>query len=352
MNEKKFAFETGKISIAFCLQYGLGDSLVAKKVFDALAAIEPDCATDIFYKEKRHRIFAEAFYGDSKNLNRILSYEKFYERLLAEYDLAVAVIGTHCVVFEGANSARLKSATPKLWQTALLIEEYNKANVFGIEPLGTSVSLRNVAISRIIHKNFFWFLSCGGVLPFHDDRVDIKLSPANKRDFENLRLGQYITIYSNIGRNEIRPKVKTWPMKYLVEYVALVKKNFPQLEVVQVGGANEAEISNVDKKFLSGDLELTKYILANSLLHVGCEGGLIHLATALGTKCLVFFGSSDWHYFSYDRNINLASTVCEPCMYILPRFDVCLRGEKNPPCMLDITPQEAFDVTKEYLHSR
>lgn len=347
---EKFAFETGKVSIAFGLRYGLGDSVVAKKIFDVLAAIEPNCAIDIFYKEDRHRIFAEAFYGGSKNLNRILSCEKFYERHVAEYDLAVWVVGTHCIVFDGANVERLQKTSPKLLQTALQIHRYNAENVSEIKPLGFSVPLRNVFISRIIHKNFFWFLSCGGALPIHDEHVDIKLSPKHKRDFDKLKLGNYITIYSNIHRDAIHPKPKTWPMKYLVEYVALVKKFFPQLEVVQVGGDTEAEISNVDRKFLSCDLELTKYILANSLLHVGCEGGLIHLATALGAKCLVFFGASDWHYFSYENNINVASSVCEPCMYVLKTYG-CVLGEENPPCMLDITPQEAFDVTKEYLTS-
>ena len=58
------------------------------------------------------------------------------------------------------------------------------------------------------------------------------------------------------------------------------------LEVVQVGGGYDREIKNADKKFLRCDLELTKHILANSLLHVGCEGGLIHLASALGNARL------------------------------------------------------------------
>lgn len=347
---EKFAFETGRISIAFGLRYGLGDSVAAKKVFDALIEIEPNCAIDIFFKEAQHRAFAEAFYGYSKNLNRILSHEKFYEKHVTEYDLAVWVVGTHCVIFDGANVERLQTAAPNLLRTALMIQQYNKENVLNFKPLGYSVPLRNVVMSRILQRNFFWFLSCGGALPFRDEHVEIKLSPAHRRDFDKLKLGKYITIYSNIHRAAIRPKAKAWPMKYLVEYVALVKRNFAAFEVVQVGGKNDAAIANVDKKFLGCDLELTKYILANSSLHVGCEGGLIHLATALRTKCLVLFGSSDWHYYGYYDNINIASEVCEPCLYVLENYG-CVRGEENPPCMLNITPQEAFDVTQDYLDS-
>lgn len=363
MAENSFAFETGKVSIAFGLRYGLGDSVVARKVFDAVTEIEPECVIDIFYKEERHRAFAESFYSDSKNLNQILSYEKFYEQLVENYDLALWVVGTHCVVFDGANVDHMKIAAPKLLQTALAIQQYNKKNVLNRGSLGISVPLRNVAISRILHKNFFHFLSCGGALPISDEKINIPLLPKCKSEFDALKLGKYITIYSNIHRLTdttifsddqrravITPKAKAWSMKYLVEYVASVEKFFPEFEVVQVGGSDDAIIENVDRKFLDCDLELTKYILANSLLHVGCEGGLIHLATALGTTCLVLFGFSDWHYFSYKRNINIASGVCEPCMYILDDYS-CLLGEKDPPCMLDITPQIVFDETRRYLES-
>lgn len=344
----KFAFETGKVSIAFGLRYGLGDSVVAKKVFDALIEIEPDCRVDIFYLEDQHRDFAEAFYGGNENLNRVLSHEKFYERHVVKYDLAVWVVGTHCVVFDGANVERLQKAAPNLLRTVLQVQTYNEQNVLPFKPLGFAVPLRNVCMSRILHRNFFWFLSCGGALPIHDERVNIPLKPEFRRAFDKLKLGRYITIYSNIHRAAVRLKAKTWSPKYLIEYVASVKENFPDVEVVQVGGHNDWAIPNVYRKFLGADLELTKYILSNALMHVGCEGGLIHLATALGTKCTVFFGSSDWHYYGYDANINIASAVCEPCMYIRQDY-ACLRGEENPPCMLDITPQEVFAVTSDWL---
>lgn len=345
---EEFAFESGKTSIAFGLRYGLGDSVIAKKVFDALIEIEPDCRIDIFYKEAQHRAFAEAFFGESKNLNRILSYDEFYEQYREKYTLAVWVVGTFSVVFDGANIEQLKMS-PALLNTALKVQQYNAQNIHKFKEPDFVVPIRNVCLSRILNKNFFWFVSAGGALPIRDEKVNIALKPKYRREFDALNLGRYITIYSNIGRNEERPKLKAWPPKYLAEYVALVKEKIPAVEVVQVGGRNDLEIPNVNRHFLGCDLELTKYILANSLLHVGCEGGLVHLATALGTKCLVFFGVNDWHYYAYAENINIASTVCEPCMYVWPSGTDCLRGEENPPCMLDITPQEALDATSDWL---
>ena len=348
MAEKNFAFESGKVSIAFRSERGLGDAVVAKKVFDALIELAPDCVIDIFYREKGQRAFAESFFSDSKNLNSIVDFRISMENhFFARYDLLISVFGTHAVLLDILNPQRLQKLSPKLFFAANKIKEYYKANVKDFKPISFTVPLRNVAISRTLQKNFFHFLSCGGALPIRDEKINIPLAPEVEPVFESLKLGKYITIYSNIGRDGVRPKVKTWPMKYLVEYVSRVKKNFPALEIIQVGG-DDAPIENVDRKFLGCDLELTKYILANSLLHVGCEGGLIHLATALGTKCLVLFGSSDWHYFSYKQNINVTAGVCEPCMYILENFS-CLRSEFEPPCMTAITPVEIFEFMCDFL---
>lgn len=345
---ERFAFELDGTSIAFCFIRGLGDAVVARKVFDAIVEFAPDCHVDIFCLEKFHTVFAKAFYSDSKNLNIISDSRELYQKYSKSYDLSLWVLGTHAVTIENVNDQRLQTLAPKLFVAVKKIENYNQENVYQFQPWTYSLPLRNVMISRILNVNFNWFLSCGGALNIREVDTWLKPLPEYKNDFDNLRLSHYITIYSNMPRDENLYKVKAWPIRYLVEYVDLIKKFLPMLEVVQVGGGYDREIKNVDKKFLGCDLELTKHILANSLLHVGCEGGLVHLASALGTKCLVFFGMNDWHYFGYPQNINIASTECAPCLYVDKNFG-CMRGFLETPCMLNITPQEAFRETCEYL---
>ena len=131
-----------------------------------------------------------------------------------------------------------------------------------------------------------------------------------------------------------------------------MKKSLPQIEIVQYGGEGDITVENADRNYLNVDLELMKYILANSLLHVGCKGGLAHVATKLGTKCIVLFGVSARDYFSYPRNINISADVCHPCTYLLEdggKVKVCLRGFKEPLCMTSITPQQVFEATCKYL---
>lgn len=349
MAGKKFAFESDEVSIAFTLDYGLGDCIISKKVFDALAELAPDCRIDIFYVGEHRKAYATAFYGGSKNLNLILSHEQQYKQYVGNYDLAIVVGANFAIFLERVNPQRLQAMSPALFQSIIRLEEYNRRYVYGVVPWGTAMASRMIMLSRILNKNCYALLSCNGALPIRNDKVEIPLLTEYQRKFDSLKLDNYITIYSNIGRTEERPKVKVWSIHCLVEYVARMKKRYPSVEIVQCGGEDDIKIENADRHLLTNDLELTKYILANSLLHVGCEGGLVHLATQLGTKCVVLFGASSHYFFGYDRNINLVPDVCFPCAHILPGFDTCLRGANEPPCMLSHTPQMVCEVTCNYL---
>lgn len=349
MAGKKFAFESDEVSIAFTLGAGLGDCIMAKKVFEAIVELAPRCAVDLFYREERHRIYAEAFYGGNKNVNDILIRDELYQKIFQKYDLALWVVGSHYIQFEVVNTQRLQIMAPALLDSVIKIHHYNQQNIHGVGA-PYIIALRDMTQARILHKSCYEFLSCDGALPIRDDKVKIPLSPEYKKKFAALKLDNYITIYTDIDKSrDDKPKNKVWPIHCLREYVARMKKRYPQIEIVQVGGADDVEVENADRRLLTYDLELTKYILANSLLHVGCEGGLVHLATQLGTKCIVLFGCNSHDYTGYAQNINLVSEVCSPCMYILPDWSACLRGFKEPICMLNHTPQMVCEVTCNYL---
>ena len=352
MDEKKFAFESDELSVVFYSVAGMGDAIIARKVFEAIVELAPNCVADFFYISEAHKTFAKAFYGDIKNLNRLLNAQEYSENF-KKYDLALCVGGCHVLIFDWANQQRIQAMAPKLFESLNKVDEYNKQNVFPIGPWKSSVAFRNMISAQILHKNCYYFLSCGGALPIRDDIFNIPLAPEYKSKFEELKLDKYITIYTDIAEHEKNfPKVKTWSLRYFTEYVARMKKRFPHVEIIQVEGADAVKVANADRHYLGVDLELTKYILANSLLHVGGEGGLIHLATFLGTKCLVLFGSNSCDYTGYTQNINLISEVCRPCMYIVPNFQVCMRGNREPPCMLNHTPQTVCEVTCNYLKNK
>ena len=351
MADKKFAFELGKVAIAFTVTGGLGDSIIAKKILTAAIELVPDCAVDLSCVNENHKLYANTFYTDIKNLNLILLREEFYKDNFQKYDLAFYVAGSGAVMVDHFNEQVLQALAPALFQAVTKIKNYNAENAKRRISYGNAMYLRNYALSKILNKNCYEILSCDGALPIRDDKVNIPLKPECKSEFDKLKLGNYITIYSDIERDAKRPKNKTWPMPYLVEFVALMKRYLPQIEIVQCGGGRDAEIENVDRHFLGTDFELTKYILANSLLQVGSEGGLVHLATQLGTKCLVLFGFTPAEYYGYKRNINLVSDICMPCINVWENGSgrTCMRGNKEPPCMLYHTPRKVFEVTRNWL---
>ena len=352
MEEKKFAFESEEVSIVFYSIAGLGDAVIARKAFEAIIELAPNCVADFFCATEAHKNYAKAFYGDIKNLNRLISPQEYFAHF-KKYDLALCIGGCHVILFEYANSRRLEAMAPKLFECMNKIEMYNRQNVYGLGPWKLTVAFRNMMSAKILGKNCFHFMSCDGALPIRDDNLHIPLNPDFKKEFDDLKLDKYITIYVDTNAEEKNlPKVKSWPLRYYNEYIARMKKRFPSVEIVQCGGGDEVKVAAADRHYLGVDLELTKYILANSLLLVGGEGGLIHLATFLGTKCLVLFGPTGVEYFGYERNINLVSEVCHPCVFIVPDFQVCMRGNREAPCMLSHTPQNVCEVTANYLKDK
>ena len=349
MDEKKFAFESDEISVAFTSQSpSLGDVLIAKSVFDAVVKLIPNCKIDIFYRNENSKAYAEAFYGQSKNLNRVLAFQNFYIENIKKYDVALRV--WHMIFIDSANVERLQTRAPALLRSLQGIDFYNKKYIYNTNDVG--VVLRNIVRAHILGINRYTCLSCDGALPIYDNRVEISLSPEGERNFRKLNLSKaYITIGSNSDRNNQlnRHSLKEWSNAQATEYISLLNRYCPQIKVVQIGGGGVYKFSNADRHIFDADLELVKYILKNSLLHVDCESGLVHLAAQLGTKCLVLFGPTDVEYYGFKENLNLVSDFCNPCVFAWDNGSTCLRGAKEPPCMLSHTPQKVFEVTRNYL---
>lgn len=340
-----WAYELGGVSAAFVCPPALGDSIISKKVFDAVIMLESKCHIDILCADNKSLAYAKAFYNDNKNLNSIVFLSNTNGVDLRKYDLALQV--EHTVLLLSANLERLQKLSPALFQTVVKIDAYNKRHMYNKDFAGRV--LFHMARSRILKTNRYTSLSCDGALPIYDNRVEINLSPKWQAEFESLGLKRYITVGSNGGQFN-RHLVKEWLTKYYVEFISLLKSHMPEINVVQTGGG-VVSLENADRHLLGTDLELTKYILKNSLLHVDCEGGLVHLASQLGTKCVVLFGATDIQYFGFSNNVNLSAEVCSPCYHAWNIGSECLLGANEPPCMLAITPQRVFDVSYRYLRS-
>lgn len=182
---------------------------------------------------------------------------------------------------------------------------------------------------------------------FPDHKVSIPLRDDFNRCYSQLQLGDnYVTINRGAdSRADGKTQMKVWPQENYVQLISILKSAFPDLKVVQLGNPGIEKMSNADDWVFGEHIEVVKYVLKNSRLHIDSEGGLVHLATQLDTKCVVLFGPTPISYYGYPENINIGPSECGNCMGLTEEwYTNCLLGEQYPPrCMKSITPQLVFD---------
>ena len=142
---------------------------------------------------------------------------------------------------------------------------------------------------------------------------------------------------------------KQWPISYWNELVRLIKEQYPQIKLTQVGSKTGREITGVDEcKLNQTTITECFNILRGSSLHIDGDSGLVHAATRMNTPCVVIFGPTPDYFYSYPQNINLRSSRCkEACYWTKPEWmNKCPIGFSYPKCMSDITPDQVMEKIK------
>lgn len=336
------------ISIAFFSCGGIGDNIIAKKFLTELLGYTKGsiCNVDI-YVSKAGLEYAPSLFADCDFVNEFFS-DSIMPRELTQYDVVIRfgyVLGIHHLA-EQKISTYDSGFFDKLKQLQRAFSQY------GLDAEGHLSQGTHFARCKLFGFNCYTAYNYGNVLNITDSKVDIPLLEEYVAEYKELSLKNYITInfgwgYNPQGRNKLPNKV--WPIRHYEEFVRLFHEAFPNITVVQLGINDSFHIESVDKYVFGKSLEVVKYVLRDSLLHIDCEGGLVHLATQLGTKCVVLFGPTPVHYFGYDSNINIVSQECRNCYYLYDDFSVCARGLEEPECMASIAPKTVLEKVSEYL---
>lgn len=151
---------------------------------------------------------------------------------------------------------------------------------------------------------------------------------------------------------------KMWPEDY---YISLGRKlNNEGYIVILFGGKDDRELCKRISEQIPGSIDLSN---ENDLLQTAVnmkecmalicnDSGLMHLACAVKIPVLAFFGSTVQEFgFTPFRNKNLIlendTLTCRPCSHI---------GRENCPrkhfkCMLELTPDSAFDKLKNLINT-
>lgn len=340
-------YEISKQSIAFKTGGGYGDQIIAKKVLEVLLPMVPEAQVDI-YDGARSVSILEFLYQDMPQIkNFLFNLGTRYRRNRERYAAAISIRPDGRV---GVDYFQEPSPFPKEFQEIL----QRLRRVTGEAEDNPDVLAFDIVYRALYQgKNCYTVMSTDGILPITDRKVKIPQDAEAKHRFEQMHLGTYVTVNYGNGHSEDNASIaKCWHKEGFEHVIKLLHKAYPMLRIYQLGGATVEKLVGADDYFLGKSFAFVAEILRHAKFHLDIEGGLVHLATQLGTKCIVLFGQTSVEYFGYPENINLHVGNCQACNGLYPDSYRCARGLEKPECMYSITPDMVMDAAKNYLQGK
>ncbi|MBO6179241.1 MAG: hypothetical protein J6O04_08710 [Selenomonadaceae bacterium] len=352
---------TSKIRISFMFYGGMGDFLIGKNWLYYLDKIYNfrDAHIDIFVDEKA-LYDAKNVFGDFEKLACLygteLRYNAFHED--SGYDLSFKFcIFPYVEYFFGDKLVKSNKA---------LLDYVLKLQKFGFDnyPYGFCHSPYYYKTIRklfeIFNRKYHNFFDVFGDFEVGDKflyELPIPEKAASYLEKCDLEPGKYITLNTGLNLGYINlGNTRAWAHHSWNELAQLLRNNFPEIKVVQIG-LNMTKNDDIEADLnLNGktDFEEMKVLLQNALVHVDYDGGLVHVRHILHGGCsVVLFGPSykEWH--SYSENISIQTDACDCCEWTDGRWLVeCPKGQSYPKCMKSIRPYDVFLKIREYIECR
>jgi ADP-heptose:LPS heptosyltransferase len=152
----------------------------------------------------------------------------------------------------------------------------------------------------------------------------------------------YIAICPS-GKQKFSANRKEWGS----ENFQKLRNLFPEYEFVQIGLLSDDLMENVhDARGLP--VRQSAAVIQNSKFFFGLEGGLMHLAKAVGKRSAIIYGGFINPAISeYPENLNVVNQVeCSPCFRSYKKLTDC----ETMICMKGITPESVATKIKDHFH--
>lgn len=158
---------------------------------------------------------------------------------------------------------------------------------------------------------------------------------------------RFITVHDGFDMHyRFTASMKSWDLGHWSEFVRAFKTRRPDIKVVQLGGAKHRKIPGVDID-LAGKLPFHQSLafLKSAMVHVDGDSGLVHARRVFNRPSVVIFGPTNWEYFGYPENRNLAPIFCGNCWWTRPNWmQTCVKGHPRPLCTESVRPQAVLDA--------
>lgn len=337
-----------KPSIAILVTGGFGDMVIQKRFIVELINISKLCSVDIFAIKSYE--FLKNLYTDVQAVKNVLPDLGIrYQNNKNKYDLSITIEACHFIRVDNLKKDKFLNNLEFHSRIERLIEETRKENADILMPV-------HVTMMRRMYQelNCYSGFNYNGAFEIGDKKVNIPLDDAAKDLYENnLKGKQYFTInYGNGDCSDGSKVAKMWPKENWEQLVVKLKELYPDIEIVQLGEATAEHIKGCDMYILGESFSQILHILKNSTLHIDIEGGLVHIATQLGTKCVVLFGPTVLEYYGYEENINIKTGNCHNCWGLFSDVNKCAKELEKPSCMYAITPEMVTEEITKYMDRR
>lgn len=335
---KRMNKESEKLTVGIMDAGGFGDTLMELPLIEKIIeTVGAEKCTIVFCNKY------SSFYSEFKQITKALQYKNDIVSLAELYSacdlVLVAGEASHILSVRKINKVRVKHYSNKLFvyceETTSFIRKY------------FSDGLHNYRIDQygvMMGKHRLEFLDMQGVLGV------TKTSAVRMPDLFQFRgilkkFGlegkQYLVVNRDVGNgNENQPKL--WAKENYIELFKLIKKKYPGLLIVLVGGKADKNLASYVDVDTSGQTSLQELavLLKFSQALIACEGGPVHLQHFLGGKSIVIFGPTDPAMFGYPDNCNLSIVNCSRyCYWLVDNWsDQCVKGGNPPECLSKISP--------------
>ena len=323
--------------IAVCLQYGVGDSLIALAWLKELYINSPvKLHIDVFIREdvsmppfalpfirnwQPARLFLPARGYDIKLTIYHFILVREYSQRAQQSQYFSGLIEKIQIFADRYAKYSEKPLYHGAWADFCALRGWNRWDVLGASEA--------IPFSRAGSIAPDWDSSAFSILQQHD---------LQKKTFFTLHSGGDERAYpGGVG-------VKILPQDCWTEFCNLCKRVYPDILLVQLGSAKDLAIQGVDI-CLAGKTSWheTLVILKHGALHIDGESGLVHLRRQLRGQSVVLFGPTPVSYYGYAHNRNIISPVCNNCMGATSDWYAnCPKGLPEAECLRAISPERVL----------
>lgn len=320
---------------------GLGDHLLSARFLrDMLKHVGGNVSFDVHTSRPSiaHWMFS-AIPGFSRAIETEFNvHGNFFSALLGCYDYRVDLM-TYLSIKRGRGGRRhgkIEEILKRCELEAKAIEPYIKAHPLLDGALGHHAAYKGRTRHDYLH-------SMAGIDYVSNHLyVDCESSVLAKHGLVGT---QYITVHNGYDEHAAFASsdgTSTKVYRRLNEVISGLKRQRPDIKVVQLGATTSSLMAEADLNLINRTtLREAAAILRGATFHVDNESGLVHLATAIGTKCCVVFGPTLAEYFGYPSNINIKPKACGGCWWTERNWMArCPKNQDSPECMASHSPDE------------